>query len=222
MGRWDYGPWMVPPVNSTFGPVPNPLYPGTPGQWPLNPGTPNPYIVPEAFMDTPVVNGNVYPYYNFQRQAYRFRILNAANDRTFNLQLYYASTAGPYVKITGGGGSGASAIATVDGSGNVTVISVTSGGAGYTSAPNVAIYDAPGHTPAGSGATATATIDTNISNATYQTVTDIVVTANGGNYSVLLCVKDLLRRIRVCVPKSQWYLQSQARLHSRVLERFLR
>ena len=26
------------------------------------PGTPNPSIVPEAFMDTPLVNGTAYPY----------------------------------------------------------------------------------------------------------------------------------------------------------------
>ena len=26
------------------------------------PGTPNPTIVPEAFMDTPLVNGTAYPY----------------------------------------------------------------------------------------------------------------------------------------------------------------
>ncbi len=41
-------------------------------------------------MDTPLVNGTAYPYLEVQPQTYRFRILNAANDRFFNLQLYVA------------------------------------------------------------------------------------------------------------------------------------
>jgi PGF-pre-PGF domain-containing protein len=176
MGRWDYGPWTSPPVNATNGPVPNPLN-ATEG--PLNPGTPNPSIVPEGFVDTAVVNGNAYPYLQLGKKAYRFRILNAANDRTFNLQLYYASTAGPFVVFSGGGGSGASATAAVNETGSITSITVTSGGAGYTSAPNVSIFDAPGHTPAGSGAIANATID-----ITFGNITSIAVTVNGSNYSV--------------------------------------
>ena len=28
------------------------------------PGTPNPSLVPEAFMDTPLVNGTAYPYHD--------------------------------------------------------------------------------------------------------------------------------------------------------------
>jgi FtsP/CotA-like multicopper oxidase with cupredoxin domain len=73
MGRWDYGPWIWPPAAVQ---VPDTL--------------PNPSIVPEAFMDTMVVNGKVYPYFDVARKAYRFRILNASNDRFMNLQLYYA------------------------------------------------------------------------------------------------------------------------------------
>ncbi|MCX9025836.1 MAG: PGF-pre-PGF domain-containing protein [Candidatus Methanoperedens sp.] len=179
MGRWDYGPWTSPPVNATQGPVPNPLNGTTSLEGPLNPGTPNNSIVPEAFVDTSLVNGNVYPYLPVGKKAYRFRILNAANDRTFNLQLYYASTAGPFVNISGGGGSGASATATVNASGNITGITITSGGAGYTSAPNVSIFDAPGHSPAGLDAQADATIDPSNGN-----VTSITVTENGSGYSV--------------------------------------
>ena len=41
-------------------------------------------------MDTPLVNGTAYPYLTVQRKAYRFRILNATNDRFLNLQIYYA------------------------------------------------------------------------------------------------------------------------------------
>ena len=89
-GRWDYGPWFWPVFSPlTHPPVligtdsssGNPLY---------APATPNPSMVMEAFMDTPLVNGTPYPYLNVSRRAYRFRILNACNDRSLNLQLYYA------------------------------------------------------------------------------------------------------------------------------------
>jgi FtsP/CotA-like multicopper oxidase with cupredoxin domain len=90
MGRWDYGPWFWPPYTGlAHGTIPNPYYPGS-GEPPVIPGTPNPTIVPEAFMDTPLVNGAAYPYQVVGQQAYRFRVLNASNDRTLNLQLYYA------------------------------------------------------------------------------------------------------------------------------------
>jgi FtsP/CotA-like multicopper oxidase with cupredoxin domain len=71
VGRWDYGPWMWPPI---------------PNLAPL----PHPSIVPEAFMDTPVVNGTAYPYASVHPRPYRLRILNACNDRFLNLQLYVA------------------------------------------------------------------------------------------------------------------------------------
>ena len=107
-------------------------------------------------MDTPVVNGTAYPTLTVQPQAYRFRILNAANDRIINLGLYEAEplsiavTAGgagysatPAVVFTGGGGTGAVATATVT-AGVVTGITVTNPGTGYTSAPTVSITDATG------------------------------------------------------------------------------
>jgi FtsP/CotA-like multicopper oxidase with cupredoxin domain len=95
MGRWDYGPWFWPPYTGLAnGPVPNPLY-GQPGEPPMNPGTPNPSMVPEAFMDTPLVNGTAYPYTKVGRKAYRLRILNACNDRFLNLSLFYASSNTP-------------------------------------------------------------------------------------------------------------------------------
>jgi FtsP/CotA-like multicopper oxidase with cupredoxin domain len=55
------------------------------------PGNPNPSMPGEAFMDTPLVNGTAYPYMQVEPKAYRFRILNAANDRFLNLQLYIAA-----------------------------------------------------------------------------------------------------------------------------------
>lgn len=90
-GRWDYGPWLGPP-RSGPGPTPNPRYdPVTePAQPPVVPGVPHPSMVPEAFLDTPLVNGAAYPYLRVRPKAYRFRILNASNDRTLNLQLYHA------------------------------------------------------------------------------------------------------------------------------------
>ncbi len=95
-GRWHYAPWFWPPAtNIEFGPVPNPYYDPVNAPWepPMNPGTPNPSTPGEAFMDTPVVNGTLYPYIELDPKTYRFRILNAANDRFLNLQLYTADPA---------------------------------------------------------------------------------------------------------------------------------
>ncbi len=95
MGRWDYGPWFWPPFTGlTYGPIANP-YAANPGEPPFIPGTPDarglsPSGVPEAFMDTPVVNGTAYPTLTVDAKAYRFRILNAADDRFWNLSLWVA------------------------------------------------------------------------------------------------------------------------------------
>jgi len=87
-GRWDYGPWFWPPQ-----------LPGTtPGDL-LHSMPPTLSIVPEAYMDTPVVNGTAYPYLTVEPKAYRFRILNICNDRMVNLQLYYADRSGTEVKM---------------------------------------------------------------------------------------------------------------------------
>lgn len=96
-GRWAYGPWFWPPTtNIAFPPVDNPYYdpncdPDV--QWcepPLMPGVPNVSMGMEAFNDTPLVNGTVYPTLTLDPKSYRLRILNAANDRFWNLQLYKA------------------------------------------------------------------------------------------------------------------------------------
>lgn len=95
-GRWHYGPWFWPPTTGiTYGPVPNPYAdPANPSVGPpFMPGTPNPSIPGEAFMDTPVVNGTAFPTLTVEPKSYRLRILNAANDRFFNLQLYRADPA---------------------------------------------------------------------------------------------------------------------------------
>ena len=100
-GRWQYAAWFWPPPgNLAQGPIPNPYYdcyPGGPCTMPWEPeqipGTPHPSMAMEAFMDIPIVNGAVYPILTVEPKAYRFRILNAANDRFINLQLYQADPA---------------------------------------------------------------------------------------------------------------------------------
>jgi FtsP/CotA-like multicopper oxidase with cupredoxin domain len=104
MGRWDYGPWFWPPFTGIANPaVANPYYDPVNAPWEPKqiPGTPNPSIVPEGFMDTPLVNGTAYPFVQVGPKTYRFRILNASNDRTLNLQLYYAKSNGQMWKANG-------------------------------------------------------------------------------------------------------------------------
>ena len=54
----------------------------------LIPGTPNISAGMEQFNDTPLVNGTAYPTLEVEPKAYRLRVLNAANDRFWNLQWY--------------------------------------------------------------------------------------------------------------------------------------
>ncbi len=92
-GRWHYGPWFWPPTSNIANPpIANPYYDPVNAPWEnaTMPATPNPSSVMEGFMDTPVVNGTAYPTVTVQPQAYRFRILNAADDRFFNLQMFLA------------------------------------------------------------------------------------------------------------------------------------
>ena len=114
MGRWHYGPWFWPIFNPIEGPVVNP-YAGLPGEPSLAPGTPLPSTTPEAFMDTPIVNGVAYPYVNVQPRAYRFRILNAANDRMLNLSLFRAASDGQMWSEYGTTGPTSSAATLLDG-----------------------------------------------------------------------------------------------------------
>ncbi|HEU4385967.1 MAG TPA: hypothetical protein VFR85_20950 [Anaeromyxobacteraceae bacterium] len=129
-GRWHYGPWFNPPVPECVnlgpvgcierGPVPNEYYQPvcdglpdpmnpictTPWEPPMRPGVPNPSIPGEAFMDTPIVNGTAYPVLTVEPKAYRFRVLSAANDRMFNLQLYVAHDKKSWVPGTGSANPG--------------------------------------------------------------------------------------------------------------------
>jgi FtsP/CotA-like multicopper oxidase with cupredoxin domain len=102
-GRWHYGPWFWPPTTVANGPVSNvPYYDpacvpeaanGFFCQPPERPSTPNPSWGAEAFLDTPVINGTAYPTLTVDPKQYRFRILNGAHDRFWNLQLYQADPA---------------------------------------------------------------------------------------------------------------------------------
>ncbi|HEV3079709.1 MAG TPA: multicopper oxidase domain-containing protein [Gemmataceae bacterium] len=63
----------------------------TPATGPL----PSPSSVPEAFFDTPVINGMAYPYADVEPRRYRFLALNGSQARFFHLQLYYESALNP-------------------------------------------------------------------------------------------------------------------------------
>ncbi|MFA6971923.1 MAG: hypothetical protein WC208_11045 [Gallionella sp.] len=78
VGRWEYGPWFWPIFTAT-----QPLPSGSYG---------NASFTPEAYEDTPLINGTAYPTLTVDPKAYRFRILNASNDRYINLGLYKADT----------------------------------------------------------------------------------------------------------------------------------
>ena len=113
-GRWMYGPWFWPPASPQYPPIANPYYdaacdlnnPSTyqyttdPFCEPkLIPSTPNISAGMEQFNDTPVVNGVAYPDTTVPKGAVRFRILNAANDRFWNLQWYVADSTGTEVAL---------------------------------------------------------------------------------------------------------------------------
>ncbi|MBK7615883.1 MAG: fibronectin type III domain-containing protein [Burkholderiales bacterium] len=73
VGRWHYGPYFWPVFPALY-PLPTGAYGDV-------------TTTPEAWMDTPIVNGVAYPVLEVDPTTYRFRILNATNDRmlTFNL-----------------------------------------------------------------------------------------------------------------------------------------
>lgn len=171
-GRWHYGPWF----------------------WPIFPHTanlPENSHCPESFQDTPVVNGTAYPYLEVEPAKYRFRILNAAADRFWNLQWYVATEGivsnivvtscgsgfeAPIVTITPNPGEpptvkpwGATASAIVE-DGVINQITVVSGGHDYQK-PVVKFID-----PTGTGATAEAIVSAGA-------ITGLRFTSRGAGYS---------------------------------------
>ena len=142
------------------------------------PNVPNISQTMEAYQDTAMVNGTVYPYLNVDPKAYRYQLLNGSDDRMLNLQMYTSSSILSTITITNGGsgydpvspplvtitpapgdttGYGGQALATVDPTtGALTSIAISVVGSGWTSPPLVTI-SAP-TTVGGVTATATSTI----------------------------------------------------------------
>ncbi|MFA6064130.1 MAG: multicopper oxidase domain-containing protein, partial [Gallionella sp.] len=81
VGRWDWGPWFWPVFPAQYS-IPTGVY-GDVTQ------------TPEAFLDTPVINGTVYPTVTVEPKPYRLMWLNGSNDRCFNLGFYVADTTSP-------------------------------------------------------------------------------------------------------------------------------
>jgi FtsP/CotA-like multicopper oxidase with cupredoxin domain len=77
VGRWDWGPWF---------------WPVFPAQYSLPTGAYGDVTTtPESFMDTALVNGQVYPTMTVDPKTYRLRILSVPNDRSTNLSIYQAA-----------------------------------------------------------------------------------------------------------------------------------
>ncbi len=211
LGRWDYGMWFAPPILAN---TPDQACTTTaftsfgygPGAFRC-PGMPSNNITatPELFLDTPLINGTPYPTAQIKSSAYRFRILNASNDRFWNLNLFYAVTQNPIVVITDTGtpppgvpaGAGASATATVAPNGTISSISLVDPGAGYSTGPGlvkVAVLQRPVAGPfattditlGGSGATGTAIVD-----PVTQEITSITVDVPGSGYIPSTVCKDI-------------------------------
>ena len=75
-GRVDWGPTVTPPSQNTL---------------PLPPVS----VVPEAFLDTILVNGGVYPEVSVPPRRVRFRMLNGSQARFYHLNLYPEDLSNP-------------------------------------------------------------------------------------------------------------------------------
>jgi FtsP/CotA-like multicopper oxidase with cupredoxin domain len=160
VGRWDWGPYFWPVF-----PADLPLPDGSYG---------NASTTPEAFNDTPVINGAAYPVLTVDPKAYRFRILNGANDRFFNLGFYVAGKTVQSCSVTSGGAGYDPATTTLAFTGGhdpaipnamtptgtvtvvggaITAVNLTTFGSAYTTAPTLAFTSATG-----AGAVATCTL----------------------------------------------------------------
>ena len=69
-GRWDWGPTVNPPSQGTKR-LPRPVS-----------------VVPEAFFDTILINGGVYPTVSVPPKRVRFRLLNGSQARFYHMNLY--------------------------------------------------------------------------------------------------------------------------------------
>lgn len=101
----------------------------------------------------------------------------------------------PTVSISGGGGSGATGVAAVDGSGHVISVKITAAGSGYTTTPTITIV------PPSSGTTATATAVVNCNNSAGRRITmefsaNTLITA--GNH-IVMPTSSFTAGINTCV-----------------------
>ncbi len=78
VGRWHWGPWFWPSYPSLYN-LPSGGYGDV-------------TTTPEAWNDTPTVNGVAYPTMTVEPKPYRLRILNAANDRTISFNMFVADS----------------------------------------------------------------------------------------------------------------------------------
>jgi spore coat protein A len=76
-GRWDWGPTVAPPAVGTK-PLPTPAS-----------------MVAEAFLDTILINGGVYPVASVPPKRVRFRMLNGSQARFYHLNLYAEDLSSP-------------------------------------------------------------------------------------------------------------------------------
>ena len=76
-GRWDWGTTYTPPSVGTQ-PLPTPVS-----------------IVPEAFFDTILINGGVYPKVSVPPKRVRFQILNGSQARFYHMNLYAEDRSNP-------------------------------------------------------------------------------------------------------------------------------
>ena len=158
-GRWDLGVWTPLGVVTNNPTVACTTAANIPSAGLTCPPMPNPTGTPESFEDTPLINGTVYPTVSLKPSAYRWQILNAANDRWVNLGIFFAATAGPEVTLVdhSGTGSGALVRANVSG-GEIKSYTVLDPGEGYTSG-SVDVY--VNQLNGGTGAKAVATVAVN-------------------------------------------------------------
>lgn len=85
-GRWDCGPTVAPPSTGTM-PLPTPTS-----------------LIPEAFFDTIMINGGIYPTVSVPPKRVRFRLLNGSQARFYHVSLYRESTFDPGEAMVGTAG----------------------------------------------------------------------------------------------------------------------
>ncbi|MFA6064133.1 MAG: fibronectin type III domain-containing protein [Gallionella sp.] len=81
VGRWDWGPWFWPVFPAQYS-IPSGLYGDV-------------TLAHEAYLDSMMVNGAVFPTMNVEPKAYRLRFMNTSSDRYINLGFYVADTTSP-------------------------------------------------------------------------------------------------------------------------------